>query len=122
VRVASVRHPGVPSAELSCFQPSPTDPQQGMAKPLSQGGGTLGKACLRKGKMLHSSAKSGYINVRNSYADTKVRKERGGGGAPGTRAEIPLQPLEETIVTQVVPLQPKEWTMLEQRHTLQSLD
>ena len=32
----------------------------------------------------------------------------GGGGAPGTGAEIPLQPTEETMVRQAVPLQPME--------------
>ncbi|KAK4806844.1 LOW QUALITY PROTEIN: hypothetical protein QYF61_012565 [Mycteria americana] len=32
----------------------------------------------------------------------------GGGGAPGTRAEIPLQPVVKTMVKQVVPLQPME--------------
>ena len=30
----------------------------------------------------------------NNSADTKVREEGGGGGAPGARAEIPLQPME----------------------------
>jgi len=37
-----------------------------------------------------------------------VREEGGGGGAPGTRAEIPLQPIVKTMVTQVVPLQPMD--------------
>jgi len=31
-------------------------------------------------------------------ADTKVSEEVGGGGAPGSRAEIPLQPMEKTVV------------------------
>ncbi|GAB0186006.1 mitochondrial enolase superfamily member 1 [Grus japonensis] len=34
---------------------------------------------------------------RNNSADTKVSEEGGGGGAPGTRAEIPLQPVEKTM-------------------------
>ena len=44
----------------------------------------------------------------NSPADTKVREEGGGGGAPGARAEIPLQPVVKTMVRQAVPLQPTE--------------
>ena len=33
--------------------------------------------------------------MKNSPADTKVRQERGGRGAPGTGAEIPLKPVED---------------------------
>lgn len=32
----------------------------------------------------------------------------GGGGAPGTGAEVPLQPMMMTPVTQVIPLQSME--------------
>jgi len=42
--------------------------------------------------------------VRNNSADTKVSEEGGAGGAPGARAEVPLQP----VVRQAVPLQPME--------------
>ena len=45
---------------------------------------------------------------RNNSADTKVSEEGGGGGAPGTGAEIPLQPVVKTMVRQAVPLQPME--------------
>ena len=45
---------------------------------------------------------------RNSPADTKVSEEGGGGGAPGDGAESPLQPMEKTMVEQVVPLQSME--------------
>jgi len=41
----------------------------------------------------------------NNPADTKVSEEEGGGGAPGTGAEIPLQ---QTMMRQAVPLQPME--------------
>jgi len=41
---------------------------------------------------------------RNSPADTKVSEEGGGEGAPGTGAEIPLQPVVRTMVRQLVPL------------------
>ena len=45
---------------------------------------------------------------RSNSADTKVSEEGGGGGAPGARAEIPLQPMVKTMVRQAVPLQPME--------------
>ena len=48
------------------------------------------------------------ICERNNSADTKVSEGGGGGGAPGARAEIPLQPLVKTMVRQAVPLQPME--------------
>jgi len=32
----------------------------------------------------------------------------GAGGAPGSGAEVPLQPMEKTMVRQAVPLQPME--------------
>ena len=48
------------------------------------------------------------ICERKDSADTKVSEEGGGGGAPGTRAEIPLQPVVKTMVRQAVPLQPME--------------
>ena len=46
--------------------------------------------------------------TRNSSADTEVSEEGGGGGAPGTGAEIPLQPMVKPMVKQAVPLQPME--------------
>ena len=45
---------------------------------------------------------------RSNSADTKVSEEGGAGGAPGIRAEIPLQPLVQPTVRQAVPLQPTE--------------
>jgi len=45
---------------------------------------------------------------RNNSADTKARERRRGGGAPGARAEIPLQPVEKTMVRQAVTLQSME--------------
>ena len=35
-------------------------------------------------------------------------KKKGGGGAPRTGAEVPLQPMEKTMVRQALPLQPME--------------
>ena len=48
------------------------------------------------------------ICERNNSADTKVSEEGGGGGAPGARAEIPLQPMVKTTARQAVPLQTVE--------------
>jgi len=45
---------------------------------------------------------------RNNSADTKVSDKGGGGGPTGTGAEIPLQPVEKTLVRQAMPLQPME--------------
>jgi len=39
-------------------------------------------------------------------ADPTVSAEGGVGGAPGTGAEVPLQPVEQPMVRQAVPLQP----------------
>jgi len=48
------------------------------------------------------------IYYTNNSADTKVSEKGKGGGAPGARAEIPLQPLMKTTVRQAVLLQPME--------------
>ena len=48
------------------------------------------------------------ICQRNKFADTKVSEEGGGGGTPGTGAEIPHQPVIKTMVRQAIPLQPME--------------
>ena len=48
------------------------------------------------------------ICKRNNSADTEISEEGGGGGAPGTGAELPLQPMMKTMVRQAVPLQPME--------------
>ncbi|PKU45313.1 protein pxr1-like [Limosa lapponica baueri] len=45
---------------------------------------------------------------RNNSADIKVSEEGRGGDAPGTGADIPLQPMVKTMVMQVVTLQPTE--------------
>jgi len=53
------------------------------------------------------------IRERNNSADTKVSEEGGGGGVPGTRAEIPLQPVVVHSGADIH-LQPMEDPMLEQ--------
>ena len=50
----------------------------------------------------------------NNPADPKVSEEGGGGGASGTGAEIPLQPVGKTMVREAVLLEPVEDPMLEQ--------
>jgi len=39
---------------------------------------------------------------RNNSADNKVSEEGGGGCASGTRADIPLEPVDKTIVRKAV--------------------
>ena len=59
--------------------------------------------------MLHNSSWERGVRIRESTLQTprSVQKE-GGEGAPGTGAEIPLQPVGKTMVRQAVPLQPME--------------
>ncbi|GAB0183485.1 hypothetical protein GRJ2_000813800 [Grus japonensis] len=87
---------------------SKTDPPLAKAEPVSDSGST---SVIEEGKklLLNSSWKRGVrICERNNFADTKVSAEGGAGGAPGTEADIPLQPTEKTMVRQAVPLQPVE--------------
>ena len=64
---------------------------------------------MRK-KLLHNCSRERRVRIyeRNNSADTKVREEGGGGGAPGARAELLLQPMVKTMVRQAVRLQPME--------------
>ncbi|GAB0176471.1 hypothetical protein GRJ2_000112300 [Grus japonensis] len=90
---------------------SKMDPLLAKAEPISDGGSTSGVTELRRGKK-HQEQLQTERGVRrcerNNPADTKVSEEGGRGGAPGTKAEIPLQPIEKTMVRQAVPLQPME--------------
>lgn len=45
---------------------------------------------------------------RNGSADIKVSEEGGAKDAPGAGANIPLQSMVQTMVSQAVPLQPME--------------
>lgn len=55
---------------------------------------------------------------RKNPEDIKVSEE-GGGGAPGSGAEVPLLPMKRTLVELVVPLKPVEipggWHMARRR-------
>ncbi|GAB0179598.1 epimerase family protein SDR39U1 [Grus japonensis] len=90
---------------------SKTDLPLAKAKPISNSGSTSWITWLRKGKKTTSSncsEREVRRCERNNSADTKVGEEGGGRGAPGAGAEIPLQPVEKTLVRQAVPLQPVE--------------
>ena len=89
---------------------SRTDPPLPKAEPISNGGSASGITDLRKGKEVTGEQQlqpeRGVRRCeRNNSADPKVSEEGGRGGAPGAGAEIPLQPLEKTMVRQAVPLQ-----------------
>ena len=79
---------------------SKTDPPLAKAEPISNSGSASVITYLRKSKRSYrgvavAARESGVRRCeRNNSADTKVREEGGGGGAPGARAETPLQPLE----------------------------
>ncbi|GAB0204350.1 epimerase family protein SDR39U1 [Grus japonensis] len=81
------------------------------AEPISNGGSASVITYLRRGKK-HQEQLQPERGVRrcerNNSADTQVSEEEGGGGAPGARAEILLQPMEKIMVRQAVPLQPME--------------
>ncbi|CAM9274818.1 unnamed protein product [Bubo scandiacus] len=86
---------------------SKRDPPLAKAEPISN---------VKKGKktpaqQLLQQKRGVRICERNNSADTKVSEEGGGGGAPGTRAEIPLQPVVKTTVRQAVPLHPWRLTV-----------
>ncbi|GAB0184922.1 E3 ubiquitin-protein ligase MARCHF3 [Grus japonensis] len=67
------------------------------AKPITHGGSTSG-VYLRRGEKSHQELLQPETGVRrcerNSSADPKVSAEGEAGGSPGTRAEIPLQPVK----------------------------
>ncbi|GAB0188849.1 acid sphingomyelinase-like phosphodiesterase 3b [Grus japonensis] len=82
------------------------------SEPVSDHGSTSVMVYLKRGEKNHQEQlqpeRGVRICERNNPADTKVIEEGGAGGAPGTRVEIPLQPLEKAMVRQAVPLQPTE--------------
>ncbi|GAB0182692.1 junction-mediating and -regulatory protein-like [Grus japonensis] len=93
---------------------SKMDPPLAKAEPISDGGSASGLTELRRGKKpaQHQEQLQPERGMRrcerNNFADTKVSEDGGGGGAPGTRAKIPLQPVVKAMVKQAVPLQPME--------------
>ena len=86
-----------------------------LAKAIINGGSASGitylrRVCVGGTWCRNSSQRREELRLceRNKSADTKVSAEGGGGGGPGTRAEITTQPVEKTTVRQAVPLQPVE--------------
>lgn len=80
-------------------------------EPLSNAGGISVIAYLQRVKK-HGAAAAWERGVqkicKNSPADTKVREEGEGRGAPDAGAEVLLQPLEKDVMEQVVLLLPIE--------------
>lgn len=64
---------GMPCAGHSPFQPGPINPLQGTNEPVSQDGGALGKAYVRKGQMLPSRGGWG-ISVRSRAPSPEGRE------------------------------------------------
>jgi len=91
---------------------SKTDPLLAKAEPTSDSGSTSGITELSRGKKPAQRQLQPERGVRkherNNPAATKVSEGGVGGAAPGTRAEIPLQSMEKTMVREDVPLQPME--------------
>ena len=92
---------------------SKMDPLLAKAEPISDSGSTFAITYLRREKIVAGTQKLQLerrvrICERNNPAVPKVSEEGGGGDAPGTRAEIPRQPMGKTVVRQAVPLQPRE--------------
>lgn len=90
---------------------SKLDPLLPKAEPISEAGDTSVTINLRKSKNHCAGAvrERNRKNVRERTLQTtrSVKKELG-GGSPSAKAEIPLQPVKKTMVTQVVSLQPME--------------
>ena len=92
---------------------SKTDLLLAKAEPISDSGSASGRTELRREKIVAGTQKLQLERgvrtcERNSPADPQVSAEGGGGDAPGTGAEIPLQPVGKTMVRQAVLLQPME--------------
>jgi len=88
------------------IKPVPAGSTGAKAEPISNGGSASEITYLRRGeKKLCNSI---FQQESENSADTKVSAEGGGGGAPGNRAEIPLQSVEQITVRQAAPLQPME--------------
>jgi len=88
---------------------SKTDLTLAKAEAISDGASTSVVTNLRRKKTLRNDnlqqERGVRICERNNSADTKVSEAEGAGGAPDVGAEVPLQPMEQTMVRQGVPLQ-----------------
>jgi len=88
---------------------SKTDPSLAKAKPISNGGSASVVTYLRRRATKCSRIEEQeYLRETTLKTPKSVKKVVVGGGAPDTKAEIPLQPMVKTMVRQDVPLQPME--------------
>ncbi|GAB0184899.1 AN1-type zinc finger protein 5-like [Grus japonensis] len=78
------------------------------AEPTSGAGGISVTTYLRKCEKCCTADVRERSEKDVRETDTKVSAEGGAGGAPGTRAKIPLQPMVKAMVRQAVSLQPME--------------
>jgi len=82
---------------------SKMDPLLAKAEHISDGGSASARTYLGKGKSYCATQqlqpeRGVRVRERNNSADTKVSEEGGARGAPGTGAEIALQPMEKTMM------------------------
>lgn len=77
---------------------------QDMAEPISQASGASGKTHLRRGRMPQREEEGTKI-VRKGRGNTKVT---GGGGAPGTIADIPCSSQRELFLERRESMRRKE--------------
>jgi len=84
------------------------DPLLTKAKPNSDVDSTSVMTYLRRKN--HTTVEGHFAAGERSEnsADPKFIEEGGGGGGPGTGEDVPLQPVEKTMVRQAVPLQSME--------------
>lgn len=73
---------------------------QGAAEPRPGQGHRRVCVCKEGQKRCTKGGEEKTDETKN-LVNSKLRTERGGGAAPGPGAEIPLQPVEEPVVTQV---------------------
>ncbi|RMC04522.1 hypothetical protein DUI87_18968 [Hirundo rustica rustica] len=75
------------------------DPPLTKTKFIRYGGSTSALAYCRRKSNYHADLISAREEQaeRNSLTDTKVTREGGRGGVPGTRADVPLQPLVQPM-------------------------
>jgi len=104
------------AAVSSCWKlpPCPTEPMLAgskmdlllaKAEPIGDGGSASGITVRKRGKnccRTASGERSENVCERNNSADPKVSEKGVGGGAPGTRAEVPLQPMGQAVPLQTM--------------------
>ncbi|KAJ7401338.1 protein pxr1-like [Pitangus sulphuratus] len=93
---------------------SRTDPPMAKVELVSDRFSTSGLMYLRGEKSYCATENCTWrvrICERNSPVDTQVSEEGGGGGTPGTGAEIPLQPVRKLVVRKVTLCSPMRSTV-----------